>query len=193
MTDEPLDYDGEIWKPVTDSRFNEPLEASSYGRVRRSGHRYLRNGRPGVAPFWSTKKPRIAKDYFRGEYPYVNVKWHGKTMGCPTHILICNAFHGDRPGDRHLVAHADNIPANITPGNLRWATYADNEDDKVRHGTRMQGVACHLAVLTDERVREARGIYATGSCSITDIASQFGISRAAMSKALRRDTWKHVT
>ena len=51
------------------------------------------------------------------------------------HVLVCMAFHGPRPSDRHITAHNDGDPSNNRPENVRWATQKENCSDRVAHGT----------------------------------------------------------
>src|SRR3546814_16009402 len=69
------------------------------------------------------------------------------------------AFVGPRP-DGMEVAHNDGDPLNNRLENLRYATPAENTDDKLKHGTLLRGNAVGTAKLTvgDVRfIRQMRG------------------------------------
>ena len=42
--------------------------------------------------------------------------------GVPVHRIVCVAFHGEPPTDRHVVYHIDTNRAKNRPENLRWVT-----------------------------------------------------------------------
>lgn len=90
------------------------------------------------------------------------------------HFLVCEAFHGSRP-DGCVVAHGDGNPANNCASNLRWATYRENETDKIRHGTKMWCDRHHQAKLTDDQAREVRRRRRAGE-SLRSLSGEFGIS-----------------
>ena len=46
--------------------------------------------------------------------------------GVPVHRIVCWAFHGEPPTDRHVVDHIDTNRANNRPENLRWVTRLEN-------------------------------------------------------------------
>ena len=46
--------------------------------------------------------------------------------GVPIHRIVCVAFHGEPPSDRHVVDHIDTNRANNRPENLRWVTRLEN-------------------------------------------------------------------
>ena len=46
--------------------------------------------------------------------------------GVRVHQIVCEAFHGERPTDQHVVDHIDTNRANNRPENLRWVTRIEN-------------------------------------------------------------------
>lgn len=54
------------------------------------------------------------------------------------HGLVCEAFHGPKPGWDYEVAHRDHDRQNNAASNLRWATHQDNIRDSASVG-RMVG------------------------------------------------------
>lgn len=192
MRVEPLCFPGEEWRRVTDDRCGEEIEVSDRGRVRRLPRTYLRNGRPGVAPYYTTRPLRLAPIFQRFGYPYVNIKWRGKLQGVAVHILVCGAFHGPRPSEEHEVAHGDGVRANVRPSNLRWATALENEHDKFLHGTVVCGEEQHLSKLTDESVKIMRRQWKGGSVTTRELSRRAGVAPCTIRRALKGDTWKHV-
>jgi hypothetical protein len=68
-------------------------------------------------------------------YKKVNLWGAGrKTENAFVHRLVLEAFKGPAPIG-YIARHRDNVRSHNIPDNLEWGTYADNETDKVRHGT----------------------------------------------------------
>lgn len=59
-----------------------------------------------------------------GQYTSVRVLPDGKKTKQQKnlHVLMCVTYHGARPDDTAVVRFIDGDTANITPGNLEWAT-----------------------------------------------------------------------
>lgn len=62
----------------------------------------------------------------------------GTGRGRPTlarvHVAVCETFHGPRPPGYHA-AHDNGDKSDCSAENILWKTPAENEADKVRHGT----------------------------------------------------------
>lgn len=56
------------------------------------------------------------------------------------HSLICEIFHGPRPSPSHHAAHICGRRICVNHRHIRWATPAENELDKVAHGTSNRGI-----------------------------------------------------
>lgn len=62
----------------------------------------------------------------------------GKRVNRFIHNLVCEAFHGPRPGHwtEWHACHTNGDPLDNRAKNLRWATPRENNwDDQIRHGT----------------------------------------------------------
>lgn len=68
---------------------------------------------------------------------YLKVRLYrdGKRIHKQTHLLVCLAWHGERPGVCHEVRHLDGSRTNNTPSNLAWGTRSENALDRQVHGT----------------------------------------------------------
>jgi hypothetical protein len=53
--------------------------------------------------------------------------------------MVCEAFNGPAPTDKHHAAHRDGNRANNSNDNLRWLTKKENEAEKILHGTSNAG------------------------------------------------------
>ena len=106
-------------------------------------------------------------------------------------MLVCSAFHGQRPSDKHEAAHNDGDKSNDSAENLRWATRRENEHDKFRHGTRGHGDKSPGSKLTDEQARSAIMRRRNGDL-LSDIATDLNVSASAISMLVRGKTWPHL-
>lgn len=125
----------------------------------------------------------------------------GRQRGTSAHVMVCETFHGPRPGDDYQVAHWDGNPRNNVVSNLRWATRSENARDSIRHGTFAPlrydriGEGHHLAVLTEDLVREIRAAYDADSSrgAYTRLALRYGVHPDTIKQVVTRVTWKHVS
>jgi hypothetical protein len=151
------------------------FEASSDGDIRRVTPR--RNGH--------------RQDVLRGTvwdngYRYVCIV--KGVSGIGVHCLVCEAFHGPRPTPKHQAAHGDGDHLNNRPGNLRWATPKENDDDAWRLGRHLHGERSPSAKLTAAQVAEIR----TAAGSSRALATQFKISQRQILRIKNGASWKRA-
>jgi hypothetical protein len=110
------DNGNETWRPIP--RLSEYL-ASSLGRVMRLPHiAPLPNGGTrvyGGVPTngqWDSETRRFILVY------------KGKTYR--VHVLVCEAFHGEKPFEEAVVMHLDEDSSNNKSSNLEWGTQKQN-------------------------------------------------------------------
>lgn len=123
-------------------------------------------------------------------YPGVSLCRHGQIHSITVHAAVASAFIGPRP-EGQVVRHLDGNPENCTLSNLSYGTYAENEDDKQRHGRRPRGQAIHGSKLTPDDVSEIRRLYASGYTHEA-LLQIWPIHPANMHKAVHGFTWKHL-
>jgi len=114
-------------------------EASSYGNIRRNGN-------------------ILAKVKSKG-YFQLKVCKQSNVFTKHIHVLVCEAFHGEKPEWATLVAHNDGNKENNTPSNLRWTTHKDNSHDMIIHGTKLELENHPRATLTNQQVVEIIQMY----------------------------------
>lgn len=95
-------------------------EVSNWGRVRSHKGRKPRILRPWVNPV--------------AGYHQYNLFVDRRPIYATAHALVLAAFVGPRP-DGLCARHLDGNPANNRLDNLAYGTYAENMQDKRRHGT----------------------------------------------------------
>jgi hypothetical protein len=144
-----------------------------------TGYRLLANGdivgRRGLI-----LDPRIDKDgYLRA----------GRHL---VHRVICETFHGPCPFPEAEVRHLDGNKLNNSPSNLAWGTHAENEADKIQHGTSSQGETNPSAKLTEQQVREIRERHAVSGGSFAALARDYGVTGRQIGQIVRRKQWKHI-
>jgi len=140
----------ELWKPVPAI---PGLEASSEGRLRR-----VRCQRRPVP------EPRVLAGHVNacGYRQYSFLMDDGKRMLFLGHRLVCSAFHGLPPTSYHQCAHGDANRLNNRPDNLRWATHAENIEDRNRHGNTPAGETHPMTKASAIEVEIIRRMYAGG-------------------------------
>ena len=79
----------------------------------------------------------------------------------------------------------------VNPRHLRWATPAENNQDKWLHGTAKVGEDNHASKLTEADVRAIREMFKSGA-NKGEISRRFGTSRKNVAVIVNRLTWTHV-
>ncbi|KAB2798954.1 hypothetical protein F9L06_10140 [Brucella anthropi] len=155
--------DLEVWAELPGWSF---YEVSPKGRVRRKPRTpKCRNG-------------RNLKSHVNDKgYPAVHLRQDGREKQMPVHTAVALAFIGEPPTALHEVAHGDGNSMNANLSNLRWATHAENEADKLAHGTLMHGETHPSARFTDREIEQIRALRRIGK-TYTEIAERCGVSRA---------------
>jgi hypothetical protein len=103
--------------------------------------------------------------------------------------------HGD-PGEL-VVCHKCDVPACCNPSHLFLGTPGDNVRDCQRKGRGRAHFELgkphprYSAKLTEEAVREARRLYASG-ISQTELGRRYGVHSSTMSRAIRGEKWAHI-
>lgn len=171
----------EIWKDYP--RYQGVYEVSNFGRVRR------------IAPATGTRKGKVLKPWIMSTGQAVVTL----SVKCKTHKklvsrLVCEAWHGKPPSQKHQAAHWDGNPSNNYSSNLRWATQSENEDDKKRHGRYNHappGSRHRDAKLNESDIPIIRKRYLKGE-SYSNIAATYKVCWSTIRGVIKKKTWKHV-
>jgi hypothetical protein len=102
------------WRPV--NGYEDLYEVSDRGNVRPYGKPDLRK-RPSRKGYWT-----------------VTLYRSGRRKTVMVHRIVIVAWYG-RPADGLEARHLDGVNTNNLPSNLAWGTKAENEHDKLLHGT----------------------------------------------------------
>lgn len=98
-----------------------------------------------------------------------------------TAALACERTHGPRP-DGMEAAHSCGVSMCVNGAHLRWATPAENQADRVIHGTSNRGANARLtagdvlAIRTSDESRRA-------------LANRYRVHKGTIDKVLNRRTW----
>jgi len=106
------------------------------------------------------------------------------------HTLVLTAFVGSRP-KRKEAAHWDGDVCNARLSNLRWATPAENTEDKKRHGTVIKGEQSPNAKLRASDVAAIKKRLAAREVG-SAIACDFGVCAGTVYAINKGKVWKHV-
>ena len=106
------------------------------------------------------------------------------------HLLVLLAFVGEKPDNHYMGLHIDDNKLNNHVDNLKWGTFQDNMDDRVRNGKQKQGVRVWTAKLTPKEVREIRDLHKV--MGYRRIAKLYGIKSNTVMYCVKRISWKGV-
>jgi len=120
-------------------------------------------------------------------YHVVTLRGGGRKFWCHVHMLVCQAFHGERP-EGMQTRHLDGDKSNNSVANLQYGTPLENAADKTAHGTTVRGSKHVLSKLTKVDVRKIRALVAAGARQV-DVAVRFGICQPHVSDVAAGRVW----
>jgi hypothetical protein len=118
-----------------------------------------------------------------------------------THLVhrIAFALANGSIGAGMKILHSCDTPRCCNPGHLFEGTQRDNMRDCVSKGRcrsgrhpGARGEKCWLALLTEQKVRDIRRIYAAGGISQERLGEMFGVKRTTILGVVSRRKWAHV-
>lgn len=128
--------------------------------------------------------------FWKNIHGYGMVHRYANKVATTAARLMCEMVNGPPPSNEHQAAHScgQGHKGCVNPKHLRWATIAENERDKLVHGTLANGEKHYLAKLTNEKVAYIRE--RAGFVTHAALASELGVSQAAVWKVIHRQSWK---
>ena len=127
---------------------------------------------------WSNHTNKFLSPHLNKGYSVHNLRVNGERVKKFTHHLVAETWVAPRPSDEYHTDHIDNDKLNNHYSNLRWVTQTTNNQKRSN------------TILTKEKVKEARELYARGCYSHGDLAKKYGIEKSAMTRALKGNTWR---
>lgn len=132
-------------------------------------------------------------------WPYaVNNKGYGvmrfKGKAVTVHRRMCTEANGPPPTDRHEAAHTCGRGRNgcANKRHLTWKTTADNELDKLQHGTHNRGTRHGMSKLTEQEVTEIRALLRT-PITQREIGARYGVTRKCINHIHLGKSWGWLT
>lgn len=176
----------EEWRPVVG---NEVFyRVSNLGRVKS-----LKNGRYGtVSGEGKMLRPGLSSHGY-----YTVCLWKdGRSRSVYVHRLVATAFIPNPDGKRE-VNHMDGDKTNNNISNLEWVSRRGNAIHALEVlGNRcLRGESSPSAKLTEDDVRAIRKRYRKGCPrnGVNPLAREYGMCTRAMTKVVKRMTWRHVS
>jgi len=130
-------------------------------------------------------------------YLAVRLSAPGRRLVVPVHRLVASAFI-ENSNRLPEVNHLDGIKTNNTVTNLEWTDPRGNRKHAWDTGLRRRehlpihrGEAVGTAKLTAEAVQSMRVAHAGGR-SLRQLARDYGVDRATVTRAVRGKAWAHV-
>lgn len=178
---------GEEWRPIPG--YEDFYEASSMGRIR--SHDRFTRGRWGAERF---KRGRVLKQRIdpktlrhRVYLSVENVRREFKVAS-----LVALTFIGPRPPGLE-VCHWSDDKSDNSIANLCYGTHLENCDDRSRNGRSMRGEKATGVILNEDQVRDIkRQLLIPGKVFHRELASQYGVTREAISRISQGKNWSHV-
>ena len=171
----------EEWRAVVE--WEGVYEISNYGRVKRV-----------KAGMGASKGKTLCLWKNTGKYLCADLRDNGRRKCCPAHCLVAAAFIGPRT-DGKEVNHIDGVRTNNRLENLEYVTHQEN----IKHAWRIglmdddrcvaRGERHHLNILSEDEVRQIRGLLKEGVLSQTKIARIYNVSKQTISAIKFGRSW----
>lgn len=127
-------------------------EVAVDGRIR-SVDRYVRHYRGGQQLVRGRElKFNIKSNGYYGSTICVD----GRRIHVWAHSMVCETYRGPRPSEDHVVRHLNGDPLDNRVENVVWGTWAENAQDRLRHGHHEQANKTHCKYgheFTEENTR----------------------------------------
>ena len=103
------------------------------------------------------------------------------------HSIVCTAFRGEKPSPKHEVRHLDGDRYNNNIENLMWGTKAENEADKIKHGSTLTRDKNHQTKLDTRMAKAAKTLCVTYGWSLAKTGRLFDVSYTCIQRIVSGD------
>lgn len=165
----------------------------------RGGRKYFcsrecsfKHGKPFEKKFWAKVQKTETCWLWTGT---VNNKGYGETRYEGRFALshrVSFIIHKGPIPEGMVVRHRCDNPPCLNPKHLELGTIAENTKDKIMKQRQAQGTTQGHAKFTEQTLREAKRLRSDG-WTYLELERHFNISRQTISKAVRGETWRHVS
>ena len=107
------------------------------------------------------------------------------------HRAMCIEAHGAAPNGIIDATHLCGNRSCVNPKHLRWADRAQNQADRLAHGTDGRGERHYRSKLNEESVRCILAERPRGA-RVFEMAADLGVSDGAIYSVLTGKNWKHI-
>lgn len=107
--------------------------------------------------------------------------------------IVCRREHGKPPTPEHQARHlcGKGHEGCVNRHHLVWGTRAENEADKITHGTSNQGQRHGMSKLTNQDIRRIRKLLDRGWSTVR-VARKYNVYRGTIRNIKIGETWSHV-
>lgn len=179
----------EEWRPVVGKFSGAHYEVSNLGRLRSTSQ---------IRP---STYHRVLNSYMGNAGYFIRVlNLNGKRTNSNIHILVAEAFIGERPPGMQ-VNHKDGNKTNNLPENLEWVSRQEQQYHAIRIGLKkvrsgpmpsIQGERNPMSRLNNQQVREIYEAFKSGEHR-GKIANRYGVSRGTVDRIGAGKRWSGVT
>ena len=121
------------------------------------------------------------------------IKFNGRQRRAPVIAYILTTGH-EPPSDKPIITHRcdGGKIACVRPYHLRPGTFASNAAERDKRGRQAKGAQIGQGKLSPALVAEIRDRYGSGHVYQYQLAAEYGVSQAWISKIVRGEWWRHV-
>lgn len=122
---------------------------------------------------------------------YGRIRYEGRSQ--LAHRIMAQFACERLDGTKTIVAHScgGGHLGCVNPQHLRWASHAENEHDKLDHGTSNRGFQNGQAKFTEQQIIDIRR-KREGGALLKTIAQEYGTTVQTISGIVNRYNWRHL-
>lgn len=176
---------------IKDARSGGMCQAH-YDRKRRHGDPLGGGTSPGATEAWlDAHQDHDGDDCLVWPFSHNGVGYGQATIqgrATTAHREMCLRRNGPPPSPAHEAAHTCGQGAKgcCNPKHLVWKTRAENQEDRLSHGTDNRGERHYGAKLTAADVVAIRNAH---GAMHKDLAEEYGVGRSTITAIITRQTW----
>lgn len=164
---------------------------SSFGRIKSMPKKRVSKTKNAFGVVFYTKEKILTQTKSSTGYLNLTLSINGVKHQKLVHILVANAFLINE--NLPEVNHKNGIKVDNRISNLEWITKSDN----IKHSYSIglidkKGEKHHFVKITEDDVRNIRGLKETTNIKNVDLANKFNVSQQTICDILKRRSWCHI-